>query len=165
MTKISLLLTILATLSNGLLNNAQMFDKYDEMSSSDKLASCDKLSGTMYLGTCYTFEGQLNGITEVVHDGEDTRELIEMTSCPGGCAIWAITCAPETYQELCQHARNQGRDVMRKYVFYIFLGVFATGTLYVCCAKDDSSGARTRGYDEEDDDKYERASEKEQDLS
>ena len=81
-----------------------------------------------------------------------------MKDCPGGCAIWGVTCAPSTYKELCEHAKNQGRDVMRKYVFYIFLGVFAMGTMYICCSSDDNAQSRSN-YEDDLDDKYQRVTE------
>ena len=51
----------------------------------------------MYRSVCYTFEGNIDGIIEVVDDGDDVRQVISMAECPGGCAIWGLTCAPSTY--------------------------------------------------------------------
>ena len=118
---------------------SDLLKEYDGLTLDAKESMCEEIEGIMFKGTCYTFDQEILGITEVVEDGEDIKELINMKDCPGGCAIWGVTCAPSTYKELCEHAKNQGRDVMRKYVFYIFLGVFAMGTMYICCSSDDNA--------------------------
>ena len=81
-------------------------DSYQELSWKDKRTKCDELNGAVYEGICYTFEGQVYGPVEEVDDGDDIMGLINMKECPGGCAIWALLCAPKTYSDFCLHAFN-----------------------------------------------------------
>ena len=134
---------------------SNVLEAYDLMEDTEKQTKCDGLSGTMYEGKCYTFEGTINGITDVIDGAPDLRQLIKATECPGGCAIWAETCAPATWQEMCEHARNHDRDIMRKTIFYIFMGVFTVGLLFVCLKSGEEAGTKARFGD--DDDNFERA--------
>ena len=85
-------------------------DSYQELPRKEKRAKCDELSGVFYKDICYTFEGQIYGLVEENDDGDDIYGVIHMKECPGGCAIWALLCAPSTYSDFCLHAYNQERD-------------------------------------------------------
>ena len=77
--------------------------------------------------------------------------LIHMKECPGGCAIWALVCAPKTYSEFCLHAFNIDRDVQRKQIFYPIAGAFLIGFIYMITRPDNHA------YNDFDDDDYKRA--------
>ena len=62
-----------------------------------------------------------------------------MKECPGGCAIWALLCAPSTYSDFCLHAYNKERDVQRKQIFYPIAGAFLFGFIYMVSREDNSN--------------------------
>ena len=66
----------------------QVTDPFDELTKDKKAEVCLELDGVMIKGKCYTWEGAFNDSAGV------ERQACE---CPGECAVWNVTCAPETW--------------------------------------------------------------------
>ena len=74
-----------------------LYEEYTHLSAEEQSVKCDEIGGVLYKGVCYTFDSMVHALTLSETDPAEARADILASECPGNCAIWGVTCAPETW--------------------------------------------------------------------
>ena len=82
------------------------YAEFEVLPKEDQKIMCSEIGGWYMKKRCYTFDGTIME-ERVMPDGTVYEEEIAMRDCPGGCAIWGVTCAPATWVTICKGAAQK----------------------------------------------------------